>query len=106
MESRINAEMDSKSTNSGNDAITIDNPNDIQKELVQHTYQIPEKSRIILHAFAHNPTDVHPNKGQWYEILNDPEFYGIWLKDVKLMFSWNYITNLIDFLAQLQERQQ
>uniref|UniRef100_D3TM62 Aspartate aminotransferase n=1 Tax=Glossina morsitans morsitans TaxID=37546 RepID=D3TM62_GLOMM len=30
--------------------------------------QIPEKSIIILHACAHNPTGVDPNKEQWCEL--------------------------------------
>uniref|UniRef100_A0A1B0BSU3 Aminotransferase class I/classII large domain-containing protein n=1 Tax=Glossina palpalis gambiensis TaxID=67801 RepID=A0A1B0BSU3_9MUSC len=65
--------------------------------LALHPYgQIPEKSIIILHACAHSPTGVDPNKGRWCEILNNPELYGIWLKDVKIMFSWDHITNLND----------
>lgn len=30
--------------------------------------KIPEKSIILLHACAHNPTGVDPNKEQWAEL--------------------------------------
>uniref|UniRef100_A0A1A9WKX2 Aspartate aminotransferase n=1 Tax=Glossina brevipalpis TaxID=37001 RepID=A0A1A9WKX2_9MUSC len=30
--------------------------------------KIPEKSIIVLHACAHNPTGVDPNKEQWFEL--------------------------------------
>ncbi|CAG0881087.1 unnamed protein product [Cyprideis torosa] len=38
------------------------------KGLLDDISQIPEKSMILLHACAHNPTGVDPSKEQWKEI--------------------------------------
>ncbi|CAK9294963.1 unnamed protein product [Gordionus sp. m RMFG-2023] len=39
------------------------------KGVLQDISKIPEKSIILLHACAHNPTGVDPNEKEWKEIL-------------------------------------
>jgi len=39
-------------------------------ELIEDINQIPEKSIILFHACAHNPTGVDPSIDQWKEIAN------------------------------------
>ncbi|XP_071856890.1 glutamate oxaloacetate transaminase 2 [Bombus fervidus] len=38
------------------------------KGLLENLYKIPDKSIILLHACAHNPTGVDPNPEQWKEL--------------------------------------
>lgn len=36
--------------------------------MIQHLDQIPDRSVVLLHACAHNPTGVDPTPNQWHEL--------------------------------------